>query len=146
MNATEKKAAPKTAATAKAAKVEGIGKCRGKWSACGGINPSKSVEWKICLACTAKRAAAMKAAKPAPTKAPAKEPTRATMESEVAAMKRMKAAASGSAARPPKAPAPARVAHPRVPKAAAAPVAIAAFVGADASTTQEGGQDHSDDA
>ncbi len=51
--------------------------CRGKWSACKGANPSKSVKWHLCTACTERRAVKMghakpKAAKPATVKADAK--------------------------------------------------------------------------
>lgn len=35
----------------------GAGKCRGKWSTCGGKNGAKSESWHLCKECTAKRAA-----------------------------------------------------------------------------------------
>ena len=50
--------------------------CRGRWSVCGGKNPSRSAAWHICQECTDKRIVAMKAAvdptpvKEAKTKAP----------------------------------------------------------------------------
>lgn len=34
--------------------------CRGKWSACGGTEPSISAKWHLGAACTKKRAEAMK--------------------------------------------------------------------------------------
>lgn len=68
--------------------------CRGKWSVCGGKNPARSADWHICVECTKKRAAAMRAEKPAPTEATTKAkvaPSKpATMESEIAAMKKMR--------------------------------------------------------
>lgn len=35
--------------------------CRGKWSACGGTEPSISAKWHLGAACTKKRAETMKA-------------------------------------------------------------------------------------
>lgn len=35
--------------------------CRGKWSQCGGVNPSRSTTWHLCQECTDVRSASMKA-------------------------------------------------------------------------------------
>lgn len=35
------------------------GQCRGKWSRCGGTNPSKSATWRLCDDCTKARAEVM---------------------------------------------------------------------------------------
>jgi hypothetical protein len=37
--------------------------CRGKWSVCKGKNPARSEDWHLCVDCTAKRAATLKAAR-----------------------------------------------------------------------------------
>lgn len=57
------------ASAAAAAAVVASLPCTGKWSRCGGANPSKSATWRICVACTAARKVAMQE-RQAPTASP----------------------------------------------------------------------------
>jgi hypothetical protein len=61
------------ARTPTAKPVTDVGKCRGKWSVCKGVNPSRSLDWHLCQDCTEKRAVRIKSGKADPkVKAPAK--------------------------------------------------------------------------
>ncbi len=65
-SAANAKTTPKSKPAATPKADPAVGLCRGKWSACGGVNPSRSADWHICQECTDKRSAAMKASKAAP--------------------------------------------------------------------------------
>jgi hypothetical protein len=98
-------------------------KCRGRWSKCGGKNPAKSASWHLCAgpgSCTEKYRAMKKAeqaSKPATPKA-AKAPKSAGTTPKAAGTRKPRALKPNTAleniTRDAKAPAPARVAHPRV--------------------------------
>ena len=62
--------------------------CRGKWSVCGGANPSRSAVWHICQECTDKRTIAMDKTAKAPSARkrgprPSRKPVTATEKKKV---------------------------------------------------------------